>query len=366
MDKIRVNLKRMIDDSYDIIIGKGIIKTISEALAKENIAYSYAVITDSNVEGLYGKNLYEKLRSTFDKVDLISFPAGEQSKNREIKSYIEDHMLTSGFARDSAIIAIGGGVVGDIAGYVAATYTRGIPYIQVPTSLVACVDSSIGGKTAIDTKHGKNLIGSFHQPKAVFIDIETLKTLNTKQINEGLAEVIKYGVIEDKNFFEYLEDNIHKVYEFQDETVFHIVKTSCKIKSEVVEKDEKESNLRKILNFGHTVGHAIEQLSDYKISHGEAISRGMVFEGKIALQITGWNKDNQKRLIQLFEKAGLPTDLPVYMNTNKIIEVMKLDKKAREGKIEMSLPKNIGEMFTTNKSYGISVSDELIKSALGQ
>lgn len=364
MDKIRVNLNKNTDDSYDIVIGKELFDNIIEDLKSEEFAYSYAVITDSNVKKLYGKKLHDRLKSIFDKVELISFPAGEQSKNREIKSYIEDKMLESKFARDSAIIAIGGGVVGDIAGYVAATYTRGIPYIQIPTSLVACVDSSIGGKTAIDTNYGKNLIGAFHQPKAVYIDINTLKSLNRKEINEGMAEVIKYGVISDKNFFMFLENNIEKVYDFDDEALFHIVKTSCQIKSQVVEKDEKESNLRKILNFGHTIGHAIEQLSDYKISHGEAISRGMVLEGKIALKLTNWNKEDQHQLIQLFKKSNLPADLPVYMDTYKIIETMKLDKKARRGSIEMSLPDSIGNMYSENSNYGIKVSDEIIRSAL--
>lgn len=364
MQNIKVKLNKKVDDSYNIHIGKGIINTIPETLSFENIAYSYVLITDSNVEELYGINLYNKLKSSFDKVDLISFPAGEQSKNRKIKSFIEDRMFKGGFARDSAVIAIGGGVVGDIAGFVAATYTRGIPYIQVPTSLVACVDSSIGGKTAIDTNYGKNLIGAFYQPKAVYIDIETLKTLNTKEINEGLAEVIKYGVISDNAFFNYLENNIQNVYEFDDETLFHIISTSCRIKSKVVERDEKETNLRKILNFGHTIGHAIEQISDYKITHGEAISRGMVLEGKISLKLTNWSEDSQTRLIKLFQMANLPTKLPENMDADKIIDVMKLDKKARQGKIEMSLPDSIGKMFTKDSGYGIGVSDDLVRGAL--
>ncbi|NIP32087.1 MAG: 3-dehydroquinate synthase [Candidatus Dadabacteria bacterium] len=273
-------------------------------------------------------------------------------------------MLSNKFGRDSAIIALGGGVVGDIAGFVAATYARGIPYIQVPTSLVACVDSSIGGKTAIDTKYGKNLIGAFHQPYSVYIDIDTLKTLNKKEVNEGLAEIIKYGVIKDSNLFNYLEDNINNIYDFNDDALIYIVSTSCTIKAEVVEKDEKESNLRKILNFGHTIGHAIEQLSEYKISHGEAISRGMVLEGQIASKITKWSVDDQIRLMNLFKKADLPTDLPDYMDINDIIDIMKIDKKARRGQIEMSLPNKIGEMAEVNSNFGIKIEDELIKSVL--
>ncbi|MGH7884712.1 MAG: 3-dehydroquinate synthase, partial [Thermodesulfobacteriota bacterium] len=278
MINVEVRLNKTVNDSYSIFIGKGITEFIFEQIKTQNLAYSYVIITDSNVKQLYGDILLKKMRLIFPRVELISFPAGEQNKNRETKSYLEDKMLELKFARDSAIIALGGGVVGDIAGFVAATYVRGLNYIQIPTSLVACVDSSIGGKTAVDTKHGKNLIGAFHQPKAVFINTDTLKTLNKKEINEGLAEVIKYGVIMDKNFFSYLEENIEEVHKHDDEVILNIIKTSCMIKAEVVKKDEKESNLRKILNFGHTIGHAIEQLSEYTISHGEAISRGMVLE----------------------------------------------------------------------------------------
>ncbi len=364
MNKIRVNLKKTLDHSYDILIGKNILAKIPGYLKEKDIAHSYALITDSNVEELYGVELYNNIKPFVDKLDLISFPAGEENKNRDIKSYIEDFMLSNKFGRDSAIIALGGGVVGDIAGFVAATYARGIPYIQVPTSLVACVDSSIGGKTAIDTKYGKNLIGAFHQPYSVYIDIDTLKTLNKKEVNEGLAEIIKYGVIKDSNLFNYLEDNINNIYDFNDDALIYIVSTSCTIKAEVVEKDEKESNLRKILNFGHTIGHAIEQLSEYKISHGEAISRGMVLEGQIASKITKWSVDDQIRLMNLFKKADLPTDLPDYMDINDIIDIMKIDKKARRGQIEMSLPNKIGEMAEVNSNFGIKIEDELIKSVL--
>ena len=366
MHNIEVSLKKNIDHSYKIIIGKGILSNISDELAKKNLAHSYALITDSNVEELYGLKLYNELKTSLTKLDLISFPAGEQNKNRVIKSYIEDHMLKNKFGRDSAIIALGGGVVGDIAGFVAATYNRGIPYVQIPTSLVACVDSSVGGKTAIDTKYGKNLIGSFHQPVLVYIDTNTLKTLSKKELKEGLAEVIKYGVIQESALFNYLEQNIKKIFDFDDDALDYIVTTSCKIKAEVVEKDEKESNLRKILNFGHTIGHAIEQLSEYKISHGEAISRGMVLEGKVALKLTGWSEKDQHNLVELFNKADLPTNLPMDMDIEQIVDIMKVDKKARKGSIEMSLPEKIGKMADVDSNYGIKVNDKLILSVLSE
>ena len=294
---------------------------------------------------------------------MISFAAGEQSKNRKIKSFIEDSMLESGFGRDSLIIALGGGVVGDMAGLVAATYMRGVPYVQVPTSLVACVDSSVGGKTAVDTPHGKNLIGAFSQPWRVYVDTDTLKTLDRKQLAEGLAEVIKYGVIRNEGFFGYLETEIEKIYGLDDLVLIEVIETSCRIKAEVVESDEREQNLRKILNFGHTVGHAIEQLSNYTISHGEAISAGMVIEGRIALRETGWSEREQQRLTSILKRAGLPTEPPRGIDTGEIIKVMKIDKKARKGRIEMSLPECLGKMSESGGSYGIKIEEKAVTSA---
>ena len=336
---------------------------IASDLAEAKIAHSHALVTDSNVAELYGGNLLQDLEKALSEVRMIAFPAGEQSKTRKVKSFIEDKMLESGFGRDSLVIALGGGVVGDIAGFVAATYMRGVPCVQVPTSLVACVDSSVGGKTAVDTSHGKNLIGAFYQPWRVYVDTDTLKTLGPNQLSEGLAEIIKYGVIKSEDLFCYLEKNIEKIYEFDDAALLEVIEASCKIKAEVVEKDEREQNLRKILNFGHTVGHAIEQLSNYTISHGEAISAGMVIEGKIALGKTGWSEEEQQRLTGLFKRAGLPTEPPSDVSVGKIIDVMKIDKKARKGKVEMSLPERIGRMKEQRGSYGINIGEKAITSA---
>jgi len=261
-------------------------------------------------------------------------------------------------------LRLGGGVVGDIAGYVAASYTRGLPYVQIPTTLVACVDSSIGGKTAVDTAHGKNLIGAFHQPWAVYIDVNTLLTLNEKEIREGLAEVIKYGVIKDDKLFSFLEENMHLIFSYDKEALTHIIKIGCEIKGQVVEEDEKESNLRKILNFGHTIGHAVENLSDYRISHGEAISIGMVAEGKLAVEMGLWNEEELSKLIKLFNEAALPIEIPEYMDAKEIIDTMKLDKKSRSGQIEMVLPKRIGEMAAIDGSYGIKIEESLIEKMI--
>jgi 3-dehydroquinate synthase len=361
MANLRVNLKKTEDKSYDIIIEDGLLRYIPAKIKEAALGHKFAIVTDSNVEKLYG----EKLCREFDKLDLenkiISFQAGEQNKSREVKAWIEDKMLEDKFGRDSAVIALGGGVVGDIAGYVAASYTRGLPYVQIPTTLVACVDSSIGGKTAVDTPHGKNLIGAFHQPWAVFIDVSTLLTLNEKEIREGLAEVIKYGVISDSDLFSFLEENMDHIFSYDKEALTHIITRGCEIKAEVVEKDERESNLRKILNFGHTIGHAVENLSDYTISHGEAISIGMVVEGKIAVKMNLWNQADLNKLVRLIQKAGLPTTVPDYMSAGDIIDTMKLDKKSRGGSIEMVLPDKIGGMAKDGGSYGIKIEESIIE-----
>ncbi|HZX13631.1 MAG TPA: 3-dehydroquinate synthase [Thermodesulfobacteriota bacterium] len=365
MEKVIVNLKKKEDKSYEIIIGVDILKKIPSDLVKEKTAYSYVIISDSNVVPLYGEELLKSLIKSGLKAHLISFPAGEIHKNRDTKSRIEDEMSILKIGRDSCVIALGGGVVGDVAGFVAATYNRGISYIQVPTTLVASVDSSIGGKTGVDTLYGKNLIGAFYQPRRVYIAVNTLKTLHEKEIRVGLAEVIKYGVIKDEKLFEYLERNIDHIFSFNADALIHIIKRSCEIKGQVVELDEKESNLRKILNFGHTIGHAIENISDYKISHGEAISMGMVTEVKIALELGFWKLDEYERLVSLFKRTGLPTKLPDSLDLNRMIDIMKLDKKARQGKIEMVLPRKIGEMAEVNGSYGIKIKEGLIRRILG-
>ena len=363
MKKIGVAVGSNEDNSYEILIGKGLLSRIAGDLAEASIAHSHALVTDSNVAELYGAKLLGDLEETLAEVRMIAFPAGEQSKTRETKSFIEDRMLESGFGRDSSVIALGGGVVGDIAGFVAATYMRGIPCVQVPTSLVACVDSSVGGKTAVDTPHGKNLIGSFYQPWRVYVDTDTLKTLGPRQLSEGLAEIIKYGVIRSEGLFRYLEENIEKIHGFDDAALLEVIEAGCRIKAEVVGKDEKEQNLRKILNFGHTVGHAIELLSDYTVSHGEAISVGMIIEGKIALGKTGWSGEQQQRLTRLLKRAGLPTEPPRGVDAGRIIDVMKIDKKSRKGRIEMSLPQGIGEMKEQGGNYGIKVGEQTITSA---
>lgn len=364
METVLVKLKKTEDKSYEIFIDRNILKNIPSELKKIKLAHSYAIISDSNVANIYGKKLLDQFIRSGLKTHLIYFPAGEISKNRGTKVTIENKMLKLGLARDSAIVALGGGVVGDVAGFVAATYNRGIPYIQVPTTLVACVDSSIGGKTGIDTPSGKNLIGAFHQPWRVYIDVDTLATLEKKEIREGLAEIIKYGVIIDETLFRSIDNQIDKIFSHNPELLISIIKRCCEIKGSIVEKDERELNLRKILNFGHTVGHAIEKAHDYKMSHGEAISMGMVIEGRIALNLGVFGRSDFERLVTVLRKAGLPTRLPRLADLKMMIDAMKLDKKSRGGHIEMVLPAKIGEMSQSDGKFGIKIEEGLIYDSL--
>ncbi len=364
METIKIKLKKTEDRSYEIKIGNGILKDIPKDLKKENLAYSYALVTDSTVSSLYGKKMFASFKKEGLLTHLISFPTGEKYKTRRVKAWVEDEMMKLGMGRDSAIIALGGGVVGDLAGFVAATYNRGIPLVQVPTTLLATVDSSVGGKTGVDTGWGKNLIGAFYQPWRVYIDVEPLKTLPAKELRNGLAEVIKYGIIKDKRLFELLEKKLEDIFLINQDILIFIIKRSCEIKGKIVELDEREGDLRKILNFGHTVGHAIENLLGYKISHGEAISIGMVVEGRVAVELGLWEETELKRLILLFSRAGLPTNPPKKLNFQKMLASMKLDKKARGGRIEMVLPQKIGKMYRTEMEYGVKVEEKLILTTL--
>lgn len=350
--ELHVSLKRD-GNSYDIIIEPGCIENIRGI----EIADSYAIITDSNVRKLYADKLLENLNT---KTEIFEFKAGETQKIRETKARLEDEMHANGFSRDSCIIALGGGVVGDVAGFVAATFNRGIPYMQVPTTLLAQVDSSVGGKVGVNTPHGKNLIGAFYQPKKVYIDPDTLSTLPEREIKNGLAEIIKYGVIYDKDLFEFLENNIEKIMD--SEILTKVISRCCEIKAEIVSKDEKEENFRLILNYGHTIGHAVEACSNYSYTHGEAISIGMALAGKIAVNKGFLEPDEFERQNKLIEKAGLP--IKAQSNVDELIEAMHLDKKRKNNEIMFVLSERIGSMKEIGNQFRIPVSEEEIREIL--
>ena len=351
MDKIRVNLG---ENSYNINVGSGTLKEFGATLKKVSSYEKIVIITDPLVNELWGGMLRSSLKSEGFSFDVIEIPRGERYKNLQVAFKIYDKLVQLEIHRDCCIIAFGGGVIGDLAGFVAATFMRGTYLVHVPTTLLAQVDSSIGGKTSVNHPKGKNLIGVFYQPLFVHCDVEALTTLPQKEISTGLAEVIKYGVIEDEDFFKVLEANSHHLNTkaFEDVDTLKaalkvwqtIVTESCKIKARIVEQDEKEKGIRMVLNYGHTIGHAIETVTKYSMyNHGEAVAIGMVAAAMISREMGILDEAAVNRIKTLLEKLKLPTSVDG-LSANKIINGLKVDKKIREGKIKFVLPKKVGKV----------------------
>lgn len=330
--------------SYLIHLGVGLLAEVGTLLQERLHPSRIAVIADATVANLYGEAVLASLQKAGFGADLVSFPPGETSKILATASHLWDRLFALGFDRKSCVIALGGGVTGDLAGFVAATYMRGIPYIQVPTTLLAQVDSSIGGKTGIDHPQGKNLIGAFHQPALVVIDIDTLTTLPEEELRSGLAEVIKHGMIRDPSYFSYLEEHAEAIGKKDRQALLEVVAGSCEIKAAVVASDEREeSGMRAILNFGHTFGHAIERVTDYAIRHGEAVAIGMVLACRLAEIHCGLGPAVRARLVLLLQRLGLPTTLPP-LSHEAILTAMRGDKKAESGTLRFILPVRLGEV----------------------
>jgi 3-dehydroquinate synthase len=359
-----LKLVRQVDESYPIIFGSDLFIDIAESLHPDK---RYAIVTDSNVRALYAEKLTDALKKKELQSDVFSFPAGEQSKTIHTCIQIADEMSKLKFGRDSVILALGGGVVGDMAGLIASIFNRGIPYIQIPTTLLAQADSSIGGKTAVDSEYGKNLLGTFKQPLAVYIDISTLDTLPEKEIKNGLAETIKHGIIQDAGFFRRLEDIVCNLIAKEHEDLLYIARENCRIKGYVVEQDLHEKGLRRILNYGHTIGHALEKLSNYELTHGESVSMGMMVAARIAISLdAGFSEADLEKQKRLLEAASLPTSIPSDIPNEVIIESTSRDKKEKAGKTRYCLPKSIGQMKDFNGEYATSVDDEIILKALNE
>jgi 3-dehydroquinate synthase len=282
-------------------------------------------------------------------------------------STLTDRMLISGFGRDSAVIALGGGVVGDLAGFVAGTFMRGIPIVQMPTTLLAMVDASIGGKTGADTPAGKNLVGVFHQPSGVLIDTQVLDTLPLREFRAGLAEVIKYGAISDSTYFAEVATSLPELLSAKgrnSDRLRSIIVRSIEIKADIVSRDERENGLRKTLNFGHTIGHAIEVVSGYSLLHGEAVAIGMALESRVAEKIGVARAGTAAEIIRVLELAGLPTTLPPGTDLAAVLEAMRSDKKRRMAKTMFSFPLRIGAMAGSESGWTVSVSDDQLREVL--
>lgn len=346
MSTFHVGLKKVVDDSYDIEIGYDLIGTLIDDIDRGLVGKmkKFAVITDSNVEELYAKSICDLLVQSGYSVDMFVFPAGEKSKTRQTKEKIEDAMLSRGFRRDCCVIAVGGGVVTDISGFLAGTFGRGVPFINYATTLLAAADASVGGKTAVDTPLATNLIGLFNQPKKVYIDIAAWKSLPKRQLSSGMAETIKHACLASYDMFRFLEQNMEAVLEGDKFACEYIAENNCRIKYEVVMKDEKESGLREILNLGHTVGRAIETVSDYRLLHGEALAIGMAAEVMLSARLGYMSEEEANRVIALYEKAGLSTKIPDYIDRDALVKKLYTDKKVRDGKLRFVLQRGIGNV----------------------
>ena len=345
MKKVKVNLG---DKSYEVLVGSGLLAQTGRLLKKAGLSGKLVIITNPVIKGLYGEIVNQALAKEGFTVNTLLVPDGEEQKSLETTGRLYEELTDCYAERMTPVLALGGGVIGDLAGFVAATYMRGVPLIHIPTTLLAQVDSSIGGKVAVDHGKLKNKIGVFYQPRLVIADIDTLKTLPPAELANGLAEVIKSAVIRSKELFIFLGDNISRVKTLDELVLEEIVYQTAGIKAEVVTQDEKDMGLRGILNYGHTIGHAIESVSDFGIRHGNAVAVGMIAAGQISNKMGMLSESDASRLKDTIAEAGLPTDMPE-LKLEEIIPAMRHDKKVLNEKIRFVLIKNIGNAVITDK-----------------
>jgi len=350
---------------YTVTVALGALDLVGETVRQVAPAHRYAIITDDTVGALYGGRVSAQLGGA----QLFSIPPGEEHKNRDNWAALTDQLLAGGFTRDTTIVALGGGVIGDLAGFVAATFMRGVPFVQIPTTLLAMIDASIGGKTGVDTPAGKNLVGAFHPPRAVVVDPQVLATLALTQLRGGLAEAVKHGAIADETYFITLREAADRLLgpppaDRDESYLLALIERSIRIKVGVVARDEREQGVRKILNFGHTVGHAIELLSGFAMTHGEAVAAGMVLESRAAEQVGIAEGGVTERLVETLEILGLPTARPDGPSPDAIMDVMRGDKKSRAGSIEYAIPVRIGSMAGATTGYGVRIDDTVMRTVL--
>jgi 3-dehydroquinate synthase len=351
--------------SYEVHLGTGLLDRAAEIIRTAAPAHRYAIISDENVAPLYAARVRDALPSGH--TELFTIPAGESEKTREQWAHLTDALLAAAFGRDTTILALGGGVIGDLAGFVAATYMRGIPFVQLPTTLLAMIDASIGGKTGIDTPAGKNLVGAFHRPRAVIADPAVLATLPANHLRSGLAEAIKHGAIADAAYFVKIDDSLPSLLaDPGDETMRALILRSIEIKASIVLQDEREGGIRRNLNFGHTLGHAIESESGYSLLHGEAIAVGMVLEAQLGERLGITAPGTALRLRDTVERAGLPHAVPQQLDPHRIVVATRGDKKAREGIVEYALIAEIGRAVAGVRAPDETVLDLLLQDAHAQ
>ena len=362
--QIRLRAPRSSALRYPLQVGAGLLASLPQSLPRILPAHRYFLITDRNVARLHGRRLLAALRRRGLDVRLLAVPAGERAKTRATKSRLEDRMVAAGGGRDAAILALGGGMITDLAGFTAATYLRGIPYLSLPTTLLAMVDAAIGGKTAVDHPSGKNLIGAFHHPRAVLADVETLRTLPEHDFRSGLAEAVKTAVVGDRALFRKLEKSRDEILSRHSTSLIHLVLACCKVKSAVVRADEKETGRRAILNFGHTLGHALERVSGYRLAHGRAVAIGMCLESRAAESAGILRPGEAARIERLLLQLGLPVRPAPGIGTARLLAAARADKKARRGSLRYAVPSRIGSMARGGGAYTLPIPSELVRAAL--
>ncbi|MCL2341074.1 MAG: 3-dehydroquinate synthase [Proteobacteria bacterium] len=335
--------------SYPITIGTGIFQRIGAALQAAGHAKRYAIISDDRVASLYGRQLQEIVQQAGLTGELIVFPQGEASKRLATIEQLASRLAAGGFDRKDGLIALGGGVTGDMTGFLAAIYMRGIPFVQIPTTLLAQVDSSVGGKTGVDLAQGKNLVGAFYQPRAVFIDTEVLRTLPEEEFFGGMAEVIKYGAAIDAEFFAWLDQQREAIVSLDPAAIVPMIRRCCELKAMVVEQDEREGGLRRILNFGHTIGHAVEAASGYRLIHGYAVAIGMRAVAELAARIGVADPSVVAQITRLLRAYHLPTEIPADQDRAALRAYLSTDKKTVGGRIFFVLPERIGTVRITDQ-----------------
>jgi len=356
MRKVRARLGR---DSYNIHIGSGLLAQTSQLLREIGFGNKLAVITNPSVKSLYAGTLEQSLAKDGFQLTILEVPEGEEQKSLETAGKLYQQLTDFYAERSTPILALGGGVIGDLAGFVAATYLRGVPLIQAPTTLLSQVDSSIGGKVAVNHGQLKNKIGAFYQPKLVISDINTLQSLTPADFSDGLAEAIKHGVIRDEEYFTYIESNLDLIKSLDSKALERVVFGSARIKATVVAKDERDFGLRNILNYGHTIGHAIEAVSDFNMVHGQAVAIGMLVAARISNRMGLLESSEVDRLKALVERAGLPTQVPD-LNTEDLLRSMQHDKKIVGSRIKFVLPRAIGEVFVT-EDVDLSLVEQVLR-----
>jgi 3-dehydroquinate synthase len=333
---------------YEICIGSGLLPQVGAWMKSPGLAGRAVVVTDTTVRALYAAALEKGLAAAGFDVTVLALPPGEEQKTLTTAGRLYDRLAAAYAGRDTPVVAMGGGVIGDLAGFVAATYMRGVPLIHVPTTLLAQVDSSIGGKTAVDRRRVKNIVGVFYQPRLVVADIETLKTLPAVEISNGLAEVIKMAAIMDGRFFSYLERDIEKAMAFDTAVLSEIVARNAELKVGIVVLDEEESGPRACLNFGHTIGHAVEAVSGYRLKHGQAVAIGMVGAARLSARLGCLASGEAARLEAVIRQAGLPAAVPAGLDIKPVMEAMKHDKKVRRDRVRFVLLRSLGEAFVSD------------------